>query len=69
MRAQGIPVVRLDPIERAKTKPTSLRYAIAAKCWECAGAGQDPNTRQTIAECTVHSCPLHSHRPYQQERA
>lgn len=65
LRANGIPVERVDPIERAQRHPRSLRAAVTAKCWECCGGGHDPGTRRTIAECTVRSCPLHPHRPYQ----
>jgi len=61
-RAAG-ELVRLDPVERAKLKPKSLALAIRAKCWECAGGGQDPGTRRAIAECEVRSCPLHPVRP------
>lgn len=58
---------RLDPIERAKRKPNSLRAAIKAKCWYCAGAGQDPGTREVIRSCTSFGCPLHPHRPFQRD--
>lgn len=64
LRAIGVSE-RLDPIERARRNPRRLRAAVTAKCWECCGGGQDPGTRRAIAECTVRSCPLHAHRPYQ----
>lgn len=41
-RAAGEKIVVLDPIEKAKANPTSLRMAINAKCWDCVGAGCDP---------------------------
>lgn len=54
-----------DPIARAKTKPTSLRLAVTAKCWDCVGADADPNPRGRIRECPAVRCPLHPVRPYQ----
>lgn len=56
---------RLSPVERAALKPKSLRRAVTAKCWDCCGGGLDSNTRWTISECMVLSCPLHPVRPYQ----
>jgi len=55
----------VDPIERARRKPTSLRAAITAKCWDCIGGYADKHPRQRIADCTASKCPLHPHRPYQ----
>jgi hypothetical protein len=63
-RAQGVQLYR-DPLERARVKPKTLRLAIAAKCFSCTGLGQDSGWRATIRDCSVHSCPLHQHRPYQ----
>lgn len=65
LRAKGLSPERLNPIERARRSPRSLRAAVTAKCWECCGGGQDPGTRRAIAECSARSCPLHPHRPYQ----
>jgi len=64
-RAAGLKVERLDPIEKAKRKPTSLRLAITAKCWDCQGGAADPNPRQRIGTCEVTRCPLHPVRPWQ----
>ncbi len=66
LKASGQAIQRLDPIEKAKRNPGSLRLAITAMCWHCAGAGADGQeaTRTTIRECTVAPCPLHRHRPY-----
>ena len=66
LKAAGQKVERLDPIEKAKRNPGSLRLAITAMCWHCAGAGGDGHdfTRTTIRECSVTRCPLHRHRPY-----
>ena len=61
----GQTVVRLDPIEKAKRKPKSLRLAINAKCWDCVGGASDPGPRGRIRDCTVTKCPLHPNRPYQ----
>jgi len=66
MREQGITPERLDPIERAKRNPTSLRLAITAKCWECLGGDDTPNIRREIRECTSRKCPLYPVRPYQE---
>lgn len=60
MKAQGIEIERLDPIEKAKRNPQSLRAAINAKCWDCA-YGQ----RSKIQNCTCNNCPLWNVRPYQ----
>lgn len=62
-RAQGEKLYR-DPIQRARAKPTSLRLAIAAKCYECTGSGADAGWRETIRSCSV-DCPLRELRPYQ----
>jgi len=55
----------LDPIEKSKLDPRSLRKASAAKCWDCIGRGYDPNPRREIACCPSVDCPLHHQRPYQ----
>lgn len=61
---------QLDPIEKGKRNPTSFRLAITAKCWDCAGAGEDGKafTRETIRACEAKSCPLWVMRPYQREK-
>ena len=64
--AAGEPIERLDPIERAKLKPTSLRAAINGKCASCVcWVGGDPNPRERIRECPSTKCPLWPVRPYQ----
>ena len=50
----------LNPIEKAKTKPNSLRFAINAKCYDCT-CGQ----KTEIKKCTASDCPLFNVRPYQ----
>lgn len=68
MRAKGCTPERLDPLEKARRNPTSLRKAITAKCWDCIGAGADPNPREAIRECQIADCPLWPVRPWQARR-
>lgn len=63
--AAGMVTERLDPMERARRNPQSLRMAITAKCWDCQGGDDDPHPRWRIGNCTAPECPLYSHRPYQ----
>lgn len=65
MREAGEEVERLDPIEKARRNPGSLRLAINGKCWECMGAGSNANTRGMIRDCSIVLCSLYSVRPYQ----
>jgi len=66
MAEEGIAVERIDPIEKARKNPKSLRLAITAKCWDCVGAGSDPNPRRAIKYCPCgEKCPLWHCRPYQ----
>jgi hypothetical protein len=67
LKASGQSVERLDPVEKARKNPNSLRLAINAKCWDCCGAGADgiEFTKETIRTCSSTSCPLHFQRPYQ----
>ncbi len=72
MAASGEKRVVLNPIERAKKYPTSLRKAITGKCWDCCGAGADgwKHTRETISLCTASdTCTLWPLRPYQNMKA
>lgn len=64
-REAGIKVEQIDPIERARRNPTSLRMAINAKCFDCQGAMSDPGIRERIGACPIVSCSLHPVRPYQ----
>lgn len=59
-REAGIPVVRLDPIEKAHANPKSLRLAINGKCWDCCLA-----QREEIRKCAMKDCTLWPVRPYQ----
>lgn len=56
-----IEVVRLNPIEKAKNNPKSLRLAIDAMCFDCMGKTGSTND---IRECTAKDCPLYPVRPY-----
>jgi hypothetical protein len=63
--AAGEALVRLDPMEKARRKPTSLRLAVNAKCADCVGWHGDPGARGRIRDCSCTKCPLHPVRPYQ----
>lgn len=56
---------RLDPIEKARRNPKSLRLAINAKCFDCEGGNADPCVQWRIGNCDIERCPLHPVRPYQ----
>ena len=69
-REAGESVERLDPLEKAKAKPTSLRLATNAKCFDCVGGkNADNGYRRAIRECCAISCPLHTVRPYQRDES
>lgn len=54
---------RLNPIEKARKNPKSLRMVINAKCFDCT-CGQ----RVEITHCPVTGCSLYPVRPYQGKR-
>jgi len=59
------PIERVDPIEKARRSPNSLRAAINGKCWDCM-AGGDKSTITRIRECPAGKhCTLYPVRPYQ----
>lgn len=62
-REAGIEIVRLNPIQRAKLKPNSLRLAVNAKCFDCCN-----EQRVEIKKCTIRECSLWAVRPYQNEQ-
>ena len=67
-KAAGLPTPeRRDPIQKAAAKPSSLRLAISAKCYDCQGRDCDPGFRERIRSCVVSRCPLHPVRPYQRD--
>lgn len=51
---------RVDPIEKAKQNPKSLRSAINAKCFDCCCYH-----KPEVKFCTAINCPLHHLRPWQ----
>jgi hypothetical protein len=53
-------VKKLDPIEKAKQNPRSLRFAINAKCFDCSGF-----EKPEVTNCEMSDCFLHRHRPWQ----
>ena len=59
-RAKGIK--RLNPLEKAKQKPNSMRLAINAFCYECMGFAK--SWRNDVRDCTAPNCPLFGFRPY-----
>ena len=52
----------LDPIEKAKQNPKSLRFAISAKCYDCSGF-----TKADVRNCDMPYCELFKVRPYQND--
>lgn len=68
-KAAGIATDRLNPFERAKADPKSLRKAINAKCWDCEGGDADPHVVWRIGNCLCEAtCPLYAQRPYQNQQ-
>lgn len=65
LREAGLQPERLDPIERARRNPTSLRLAINAKCFDCGGRDADPSWRARVTECAIPACALFPVRPFQ----
>lgn len=63
----GIKLVVKDPIQKSRENPHSLRLAINDKCFDCQGAGYDPNCREAIRDCEMVDCCLHAVRPYQRK--
>ncbi len=52
----------VDPIEKSKQNPKSLRAAINAKCFDCC-CFQKPEVKY----CTAVDCSLHHLRPWKQK--
>ena len=50
----------LDPIEKSKLNPKSLRLAINAYCYDCCC-----EQRLEVKLCPADNCPLHHLRPWQ----
>jgi len=51
---------RLNPMQKAKANPKSLRAAVNARCFECGGCQY-----KEVILCPVKECPLWPHRPWQ----
>ena len=60
MKAAKRPDVILDPLQKARANPKSLRYAINAKCYDCCC-----NQRIEVKLCAATDCPLFALRPWQ----
>ncbi len=54
---------QLNPIEKAKKNPNSLRFAVNAKCFDCSGF-----ERPGVRDCEFADCPLHRLRPWQKTK-
>jgi hypothetical protein len=52
----------IDPIQKAKKYPKSLRSAINAKCFDCCCG-----MRNEVILCRASDCPLHHLRPWQKK--
>jgi len=50
----------LDPIEKSRKNPNSLRFAINARCFDCSGF-----ERSDVTNCEMTDCFLYRHRPWQ----
>jgi hypothetical protein len=64
-RAAGWKPIVLNPVEKAKANPGSVKMAVKAHCWTCCGAGADPGVKLHVRDCSVKSCNLWPHRPWQ----
>ena len=66
-REAGIKIEIKNPIEKAASRPDSLRLAINAKCYDCIGQDADPDWRGSIRNCVCTDCSLFPVRPYQKK--
>ncbi len=64
-RAAGWKPIILNPVEKARANPGSVKMAVKAHCWTCCGAGADPGVKLHVRDCGVKSCNLWPHRPWQ----
>ena len=69
MKEAGIKVRVRNPLEKLSDKPTSLRMAVSAKCFQCEGEDADPGVKRRIGTCQITGCALWAVRPYQQHAA
>ena len=51
--------VALDPIQKAKANPPSLRAEIKEQCYDCSCY-----QRTEVTKCQAKDCPLHRIRPW-----
>ncbi len=51
---------RLNPIEKAKQNPNSLRFAINTKCYDCSDF-----IKTDVTDCDMPDCELFNVRPWQ----
>lgn len=59
-----IAVKTINPIQRARLQPNSLRLAINAQCYDCIYDKSDVGSwRQQVAACPSANCPLYCQRP------
>jgi hypothetical protein len=59
-----IAIKTINPIQRARLKPKSLRLAINAQCYDCIYDKADVGSwRQQVEACPSINCPLYCQRP------
>ena len=70
--AEAQTMSKFNPIQRFEKNGPSRTLAINAKCAECFGCTRDhleKGFKQSISDCSVYSCSLHSLRPYQAKKS
>lgn len=66
LRAAGYKPVQLNPVEKARANPRSLKLGIRAHCWICCGGDSDPGVKLRVRDCGLkEKCTLWVHRPWQ----
>lgn len=65
LRATGWKPEHLDPVEKARRNPKSMKLAIRANCYLCMGGGSDAGVRIRVRDCSVTACMLRAFRPWQ----
>lgn len=63
LREHGQRPIIVNPIDKARQNPLSLRKAVTAKCYECMGF-----EKMAVRDCTSPGCPLFNVRPWQNYR-
>jgi hypothetical protein len=62
---------KFNPIARHLKNPNSRTLAVNAKCAECVGCTRthlEKGFKESISDCTSHSCHLYKFRPYQAKK-